>query len=148
MKAIHQRFGRLATDQALGTFLKLVEEKCARYGRDLVKVDRYFPSTQMCSACGSLTGPHGTAGLNKRKWICSAPGCGAKHDRDENAEANLRAHGRDVLAAGRKGTANTVPGGELKRLWSAEKSWETRHGAKPRSPGGERAEAVTTTAAR
>jgi putative transposase len=148
VQAIQQRFGRLATDQALGAFLKMVEVKCARYGRDFIKVDRYFPSTQMCSACGALTGPKGKAGLNKRKWICSAPGCDASHDRDENAEANLRSFGREVLAAGRKGKADAVPGGELKRLWSAEKSWETGHGAESRSPGGERTEAVTTAAAR
>jgi putative transposase len=148
MQAIQQRFGRLATDQALGAFLKMVEEKCARYGRDFVKVDRYFPSTQLCSACRSLTGPRGTAGLNKRTWTCSTPGCGAEHDRDENAEINLRSHGREMLAAGRKGTAAAEPGGESKRLWSAEKSWETGHSAEPRSPGGERTEAVTTAAAR
>jgi len=148
VRAIQQRFGRLAIDQALGSFLKMVEEKCARYGRDFVKVDRYFPSTQMCSACGALTGPKGKAGLSKRKWICSAPRCGARHDRDENAEVNLRAYGREVLAAGRKGRADAVPGGELKRLRSTEKSWETGHGAEPRSPGGERTEPVTTAAAR
>jgi putative transposase len=148
VRTIQQRFGKLANDQALGAFLKMVEEKCARYGRDFVKVDRYFPSTQLCSACGSRTGPKGKADLGKRKWTCSATGCGFTHDRDVNAEANLRAYGRDVLAAGRKGTASAVPGGEWKRLWSAEKSWETGHGAEPRSPGGERSEAVTTAAVR
>ncbi|MFC3493560.1 RNA-guided endonuclease InsQ/TnpB family protein [Glycomyces rhizosphaerae] len=148
VRTILQRFGRLATDQALGAFLRMVKEKCARYGRDFVKVDRYFPSTQMCSACRSLTGPKGKAGLNKRKWTCSAPGCGVTHDRDENAEVNLRAYGREVLAAGRKGSAPAGPGGESKRLWSAEKTWDTGHGAETRSPGGERQEAVTTAAAK
>jgi putative transposase len=146
--AIHQRFGRLATDQALGEFLRMIEAKCARYGRDFVKVDRYFPSTQLCSSCGSLTGPEGARGLNIRKWTCATQGCGATHDRDENAEANLRAYGREVLAAGRKGSTPVEPGGESKRLWSAEKTWNSGHGAETRSPGGERTEAVTTAAAR
>ncbi|HEX2144970.1 MAG TPA: transposase [Glycomyces sp.] len=148
VRAIQQRFGGLTSDQALGAFLRMVEEKCARYGRDFVKVDRYFPSTQQCSACRSLTGPKGKAGLNVRKWVCSAPGCGAAHDRDENSEVNLRVYGREVLAAGRKGPVPTGSGGESKRLWSAEKPGETRHGAEARSPGGERTEAVTTAAAR
>ena len=148
VKAIQQRFGKLADDQALGAFLKMVEEKCARYGRDFVKVDRYFPSTQLCSACKASTGPKGQAGLGVRMWTCSAAGCGVTHDRDMNSEVNLRVYWREVLAAGRKGTASAVPGGESKRLWSAERSRETGHGAELRSPGGERSEAVTTAAAR
>ncbi|MDN3241090.1 RNA-guided endonuclease InsQ/TnpB family protein [Glycomyces tritici] len=146
--AIHQRFGRLATDQALGEFLRMIESKAARYGRDFVKVDRHFPSTQLCSSCGALTGPKGLAGLNIRKWTCAGPNCGVTHDRDENAESNLRAYGREVLAAGRKGPAPVGLGGESKRLQSAGQTGISQLGTKPRSPGGERTEAVTTAAVR
>ncbi|WP_162146009.1 RNA-guided endonuclease InsQ/TnpB family protein [Glycomyces tenuis] len=148
VQSIQERFGRLANDQALSAFLRMLEAKCARYGRDFVKVDRYFPSTQLCSSCLEPTGPEGVAGLNVRKWTCSNPRCGATHDRDENAEANLRAFGREVLAAGRKGPTDAGPGGELKRLRSADESGISRHGAASRSPRGERTEPVTTAAVR
>jgi putative transposase len=84
-------------DQSLGIFARTLEAKCARYGRGFAKVDRFFPSTQMCSACGSVEGPKGLEGLRIRSWACS---CGAVHDRDENAEANIRAEGRRIFAAG------------------------------------------------
>ncbi|UZJ34020.1 transposase [Streptomyces endophytica] len=89
--------GKSVHDQALGMFARTLEAKCARYGRGFVKVDRWFPSTQMCSACGSIEGPKGQEGLRIRSWTCS---CGSLHDRDGNAEINLRAEGRRILAAG------------------------------------------------
>ncbi|MFE3180203.1 zinc ribbon domain-containing protein [Streptomyces violascens] len=78
-----------------------MEAKCARYGRDFAKVSRWFPSTQMCSVCGSIEGPKGLEGLKIRNWICS---CGAAHDRDENAELNIRREGRRIVAEGRPDT--------------------------------------------
>ncbi|MGW1012032.1 RNA-guided endonuclease InsQ/TnpB family protein [Streptomyces termitum] len=84
-------------DQGLGLFVRALEYKCRRYGRGFVRVDRFFPSTWMCSACGGLEGPKGREGLGVRRWRCP---CGAVHDRDENAEANIRAEGRRILAAG------------------------------------------------
>lgn len=84
-------------DHSLGMFARTLEAKCARYGRGFAKVDRYFPSTQMCSACGSVQGPKGLAGLSTRRWVCC---CGSVHDRDENAELNIRREGRRLLAAG------------------------------------------------
>ncbi|MFD8382057.1 RNA-guided endonuclease InsQ/TnpB family protein [Streptomyces sp. NPDC059679] len=87
------RLGKSVHDQSLGIFARTLEAKCARYGRTFVKVDRWFPSTQMCSnpKCGSLAGPKGREQLHVRTWTCS--GCGTRHDRDENAEANIRAAG-------------------------------------------------------
>ncbi|MFJ9825700.1 RNA-guided endonuclease InsQ/TnpB family protein [Streptomyces sp. NPDC101160] len=84
-------------DQSLGMFVRTLEAKCARYGRGFAKVDRFFPSTQLCSVCGSVEGPKGLEGLSIRWWVCS---CGARHDRDENAESNVRAEGRRIFAAG------------------------------------------------
>lgn len=90
--------GKSVHDQSLGMFARTLEAKCARYGRGFIKVSRWFPSTQQCSACGALTGPKGIAQLNVRRWVCA---CGAPpHDRDGNAEINLRAEGRRLLAAG------------------------------------------------
>ena len=84
-------------DQALGLFLARLESKATRAGRTFIKVDRYFPSTRLCSVCGALTGPKGLAELRIRGWLC---GCGAVHDRDANAEINIRREGQRLAAAG------------------------------------------------
>jgi putative transposase len=89
--------GKSVHDQSLGMFARALEAKCARYGRGFAKVDRWFPSTRLCSACNALTGPKGVEQLGVRRWACD---CGAEHDRDQNAEMNLRAEGRRLLAAG------------------------------------------------
>jgi putative transposase len=91
------RCGKSVHDQSLGMFARTLEAKCARYERGFVKVSRWFPSTQLCSACGELAGPKAQDGLKVRRWVC---GCGAEHDRDGNAEINLRREGRRLLAAG------------------------------------------------
>ncbi|MBB6172136.1 putative transposase [Nocardiopsis mwathae] len=95
------RRARSVRDQSLGRFARTLEAKCARYGRGFAKVDRWFPSTQLCSACGSIEGPKGLEGLKVRLWTCS---CGAAHDRDENAELNIRREGRSIVAEGRPDT--------------------------------------------
>ncbi|MFC9395707.1 RNA-guided endonuclease InsQ/TnpB family protein [Streptomyces sp. NPDC057027] len=101
VKGMARTFGKSVHDQSMGTFARTLEAKCRRYGRGFFKVDRYFPSTRLCSRCGSLTGPRGTEGLGRRRWTCD---CGAVHDRDQNAEHNLRAEGRRIVAEGRPDT--------------------------------------------
>jgi putative transposase len=91
------RAAKSVHDAALGMFLARLESKAARTGRAFAKVNRYFPSTQMCSACGALTGPKGLDGLKVREWAC---GCGAIHDRDANAELNIRREGKRLVAEG------------------------------------------------
>jgi len=97
------KWAKSVHDQSLGMFTRTLEAKCHRYGRVFAKVDRFFPSTQLCSApgCGSIEGPRGLEGLRIRKWTCS---CGAVHDRDENAELNIRREGRRIVAKGRPDT--------------------------------------------
>ncbi|WP_029767355.1 RNA-guided endonuclease InsQ/TnpB family protein, partial [Haloglycomyces albus] len=90
-------------DAAFGMFFTRLESEAARAGRTFVTVDRFFPSTRLCSACGALTGPTGLEGLAVRRWEC---GCGVSHDRDANAEKNIRAEGRRLVAAGRAETVN------------------------------------------
>lgn len=86
-------------DASFGIFLSRLESKARRAGRTFAQVDGYFPSTRLCSACGALTGPQGLEGLSVRRWAC---GCGAEHDRDVNAEINIRREGKRLatLAAG------------------------------------------------
>jgi IS605 OrfB family transposase len=91
------RAAKSVHDAAWGAFLSTLASKAARAGRTFAKVDRYFPSTRLCSACGALTGPTGLSDLGVRTWACA---CGAVHDRDGNAEVNIRREGqRTGLAA-------------------------------------------------
>ncbi|WP_219926687.1 RNA-guided endonuclease InsQ/TnpB family protein [Glycomyces artemisiae] len=102
------RGAKSVQDAALGRFLVLLEAQAARTGRTFVKVDRWFPSTRLCSACGSLTGPQGLADLGIREWAC---GCGAFHVRDRNAAINIKREGQRLarahqVAAGQAETVN------------------------------------------
>ncbi|MFC9969929.1 RNA-guided endonuclease InsQ/TnpB family protein [Spirillospora sp. NPDC127200] len=72
----------------------MLEYKAAWYGREAIAVDRFFPSTRLCSACGAL---HDKLPLRIREWRC---GCGAIHDRDVNAARNILAAGLAVSACG------------------------------------------------
>jgi len=75
-------------DAGWGMFTQMLEEKAARYGRHFGKVDRFFPSTRMCSGCGAIGEKKP---LHVREWTCP---CGARHDRDMNAAKNILAVGR------------------------------------------------------
>ena len=75
--------------------------KCARYGRTLATVDRFYPSSKTCSSCGYLLA---SLSLGTRSWAC--PGCGVPHQRDENAAKNI------VAAAG---LAAPACGGTVRR---------------------------------
>jgi putative transposase len=85
------RLARSVNDAGWSTFVAMLEYKARRAGRAFVRVDRWFPSTRACSACGTI----GEAKpLHVRVWIC---GCGARHDRDVNAARNILAAGRAAL---------------------------------------------------
>ncbi|NEA61852.1 RNA-guided endonuclease TnpB family protein [Streptomyces sp. SID12488] len=80
--------GRLAKsvhDAGWSAFVHMLEYKAARYGRTLVKIGRFEPTTQTCSTCGVKDGPKP---LNVREWTCTA--CGSVHDRDHNAAINVK----------------------------------------------------------
>lgn len=72
------RLAKSVHDASWGTFRRLLSEKAARCGRDLVVTGRWLPASQTCSDCGRLGG---TKPLNIREWTCP---CGATHDRDTN----------------------------------------------------------------
>ncbi|MGW0555539.1 RNA-guided endonuclease InsQ/TnpB family protein [Streptomyces sp. NPDC002926] len=76
-------------DASWGELLRQLRYKCQWYGRTLVILDRFFPSTRRCSACHTK-GPR--LDVSVREWTCAE--CGAVHDRDENAAVNLRDEGR------------------------------------------------------
>lgn len=83
------RLAKSVHDAGWAMFTRMLEEKAIRYGRTFIKVDRFYPSSQLCSDCGQLDGPKL---LSVRKWRCKA--CGAVHDRDLNAARNIHAAGR------------------------------------------------------
>jgi putative transposase len=72
----------------------MLEYKAQWYGREVIAVDRFFPSSKLCSTCGAL---HQKMPLGVRTWTCDR---GAIHDRDVNAAKNLLAAGRAVAACG------------------------------------------------
>ncbi|MEU4085013.1 RNA-guided endonuclease InsQ/TnpB family protein [Streptomyces aureus] len=94
------RLAKSVHDAGWSAFVAMLEYKSARYGRVFTQVDRFFPSSQLCSACGLKDGPKPLA---VREWTCS--GCGTVHDRDVNAARNLRTEGSKV-AAGQAETQN------------------------------------------
>ncbi|WP_030510113.1 RNA-guided endonuclease InsQ/TnpB family protein [Microbispora rosea] len=102
---------RAISDCGWGEFRRQLEYKTQRYGRHLVMIDRWYPSSKTRSACGHLLAE---LSLSTRHWTC--PDCGTRHDRDVNAAKNILAAGRAVYACG----ADVSPQGASLR-WSAMK---------------------------
>ena len=82
------RMARSVHDAGWSMFVNMLEYKAARTGRTFARIDRWFPSTRLCSACGAVGEKKP---LNIRSWSCP---CGAVHDRDINAAINILAAGR------------------------------------------------------
>ncbi|MEV4476255.1 RNA-guided endonuclease TnpB family protein [Nonomuraea sp. NPDC049504] len=83
----NRSLARAISDASWRELRSMLEYKARWYGRTVVAVDRWFPSSKLCSQCGAL---RKKMPLNVREWMCA---CGAVHDRDVNAA-------RNVLAAG------------------------------------------------
>ncbi|EFL26552.1 transposase, OrfB [Streptomyces himastatinicus ATCC 53653] len=88
------KLARAISDAAWTELRSLLEYKCAWYGRDFVTIDRWFPSSKLCGACGTV---RENLPLNVREWTCV---CGAVHDRDVNAARNILAAGLAASACG------------------------------------------------
>ena len=86
------------SDAAWGELVRQLEYKGAWAGRQVVKIDRWHPSSKRCSACGHVVAK---LALSVREWTCGE--CGVEHDRDLNAAKNIRAAGLAVLALGGSG---------------------------------------------
>ncbi|MFE9881753.1 RNA-guided endonuclease InsQ/TnpB family protein [Streptomyces sp. NPDC005784] len=85
---------RAVSDAAWRDLRTMLEYKCAWYGRELVVIDRWFPSSKLCGNCGTI---RAKMPLNVRAWTCE---CGTVHDRDVNAAQNILAAGLGVAACG------------------------------------------------
>ncbi|MDJ0844506.1 RNA-guided endonuclease InsQ/TnpB family protein [Crocosphaera sp.] len=91
----NRKLARLISDASWGEFNRQLEYKCEWYGKELIKVDRYFPSSKRCGNCGYIIDK---LPLNVREWEC--PQCGTNHDRDINASRNILAAGQAVSVCG------------------------------------------------
>ncbi len=74
------------SDASWGELIRQLAYKCEWYGRELIKIDRWFPSSKRCANCGHIVDK---LPLNIREWEC--PKCGVNHDRDLNASKNILA---------------------------------------------------------
>ncbi|MCX4859570.1 transposase [Streptomyces canus] len=90
----NRSLARAISDAAWSQFRSMLEYKAAWYGREVIVVDRFFPSSRLCSTCGTL---QDRMPLHVRTWTCD---CGTMHDRDVNAAKNLLAVGLTVTACG------------------------------------------------
>jgi putative transposase len=96
------RLAKSVHDAGWAMFVRLLEAKAAQHGRQVVKISRWTPTSQTCSACGRRDGPKP---LGVRAWAC--PACGTVHDRDANAARNI------LVAAGLAETL-TACGGHVR----------------------------------
>src|SRR5690349_24665177 len=94
----NRRLAKAISDCGWGALRVMLEYKAARYGRRVIVIDRWYPSSKTCSACGYLLAE---LSLGTRTWQC--PSCGTRHDRDINAAKN-------ILAAGLAVAGDNLPG--------------------------------------
>lgn len=83
------------SDASWGELIRQLTYKCEWYGRELIKIDRWFPSSKRCGNCGHIVDQ---LPLNVRSWECGV--CHTKHDRDINASKNILAAGLAVSVCG------------------------------------------------
>ena len=91
----NRKLSQAISDASWGELVRQLEYKCDWYGRNFVKIDRWFPSSKRCEHCGHVVEK---LPLNVREWDC--PKCGTNHDRDVNAAKNILAAGLAVSVCG------------------------------------------------
>jgi putative transposase len=101
------------SDSGWSELIRQLDYKCRWYGRNLVAIDRWFPSSKRCSSCGHIVDK---IPLNIREWTCLE--CGSNHDRDVNASKNILAAGLAVAVCGatvRPEQSKSVKAGAMKQ---------------------------------
>jgi putative transposase len=87
-------FGKSISDNGWSMFTSMLEYKLAWQGKQLIKIDKWYPSSQLCHVCGYQN--NDTKDLSVREWDC--PKCGSHHNRDKNAAINIREEARRISA--------------------------------------------------
>jgi putative transposase len=103
----NHNLAKAISDVGWGTFTNFLAYKLEKKGGNLVEIDRWFPSSKLCSNCYYQIN---NLPLDVREWTC--PNCGTRHDRDGNAATNIRAEGIRILQT--DGTAVSASGGEVR----------------------------------
>lgn len=91
----NQKLSKHIADASWGNFVTLLQYKCDWYGKELVKVNRFYPSSKKCGECGWI---NQDLKLSDREWTCTS--CGVIHDRDANASRNILKEGLKNISAG------------------------------------------------
>lgn len=93
------KLGKSVRDNGFGMFRIMLKNKLEEQGKYFVVVDKFFPSSQLCSKCGhknpDFKRMNVHQNLSVRAWIC--PFCGTHHDRDVNAAINIREEGKKLI---------------------------------------------------
>ncbi len=110
----NHKLAQSLSDVSLSKFYSILEYKCKWQGINLVRVDRWFPSSKMCSCCGAI---NQSLLLSDRVWTCA---CGVTHDRDPNAATNLRDEGYRIITTGAGRSGEPVESLTLVRAWKQE----------------------------
>jgi len=82
-----ERWGRKASDLAFSSFLLILDHMCNKLGSSLAKINRWYPSSKTCHACGHV---YQELSIEEKEWECA---CGVHHHRDVNAAINIHAQG-------------------------------------------------------
>ena len=96
----NHKLAKSVSDVSWGEFVRQLQYKADWYGREIIKIDQWYPSSQICSNCGHRDGKKD---LSIREWTC--PICGAHHDRDINAAINILNEGLRIRTVGTTGLA-------------------------------------------
>ena len=88
--------GKATFDNGYGMFLAMLEYKLVEHGKVLLRIDKWYPSSQICCKCGARNDL--VKNFRVREWIC--PECATHHDRDRNAALNIRAEGIRLYTCG------------------------------------------------
>ncbi|PKM70277.1 MAG: transposase, partial [Firmicutes bacterium HGW-Firmicutes-18] len=87
-------FGKSVSDNGYGSFVSMLDYKLREQGKQLIKIDRWYPSSKRCSVCGKTKK---TLLLSERTYHCE--NCGITLDRDHNAAINIKNEGIRLLSA-------------------------------------------------